>query len=185
MPHAVHVPDRAIVAALQRIDPKLTVSFEDPPGRWAVWHDLLQGDLEKTVEEAARTLQEAFQEAGHTVPFPNCQQEVYERLKQTALVFYVTDDDGSYRSLDNRAVQKMQRMWWLQQNLGVGGIKNLLRVRAEAAKESRDRDKADVWDQINHDRVFKRQVSDILWGMKPARSVFVKGLKGIAHANHS
>lgn len=175
--------DRTIVAQLQRIDPGLNVAWVDPPGRWAVTHDLqTPGNFDATVDHMALVLQREASARGYSLDKTECAFLSMQALKDSKVVCYVTEDDGRYRPLDGRVVQKLQRMDWYRQNLGVKDWTQMLNVKAEAARNSRQRERNDIWDTLKTDKVFARQVSDILWGLKPMRSLFVEGVE--FHADH-
>lgn len=177
MAHPVHVPDRAIVAALQRIEPTLSVDWMDPPGRWAVFHDLqVDGNFEENVDRVARVLQATASENGYVWSLHTCSVMARESLRNSKLVCYVTDDDGGYRSLDNRIVKKFEKMNHFRQK-SLLEWKDIMNAKANLLRAQQERAEEDLWDQIRHDKVFTSQVSDILWGMKPMRSIYVKGVE--------
>jgi len=175
------VPDRSIVAALQRIDPDLSVDFVQPPGRWAVFHALqINGNFEASVDRVAAALRQEALTRGYVFDQPECALAACEALRWEQLVCYVVNDDGSYRALDGRIVKKLARMDWYRQNLGIGDWRNMLRAKAEVARERAGRDRSDVWDVIERDSTFKKQLSDILWGHAPGRSTVYLGEHGPA-----
>lgn len=173
-------PDRAILAQLRRIDPELTARWVELPGqqgegRWAIYHSLpqLKGRIEDIVDAFARELQRDLALRGTIEPFPNCQQRAFEALQELRLVCYVTEDDGSYRPLDGRIIEKLQRMNEMRENLGIAGWRQMLQARAATAASIRRKDADNVWDSIRRDRVFERVLSDVLWGVSPTRSIVV------------
>lgn len=178
MAHPVHVPDRTIVAALKRIDPTLSVDWMEPPGRWAIFHDLqVDGNFEESVDRVARSLQATFAENGYIKDFHDCTVLARESLKTAKLVCYVADDDGSYRSLDGRIVKKLERMDYYRQNLGIKDWQEMLRAKTDLLRAQQEKSMDDLWSSVNSDKIFKDQVSDILWGNRPMRSIFVKGVQ--------
>jgi hypothetical protein len=170
----MHTPDRAIVQALQRIDKDLSVSWSDPPGRWAIWYALqVDGNFDESVGRLARELQLDAARCGYTFDLSECAHTAAEAVKVRSLVCYVTDDDGGYRSLDGRIVQKLERMDFYRRNCGVKDWKSMMEARADALRQSRRTAEGDIWDTIRRDRVFARHASDILWGVRPVRSIIV------------
>lgn len=168
------VPDRSIVAALKRIDNGLSVAFVDPPGRWGVYHDLqLDGNPEAEIDRLAQELQLDGMRMGYMLAKGDCAQTAKNALVARKLVCYVADDEGGYRALDNRIVQKLERMDYLRRNCGLRDWRQMLDARADALRRSRETAQGDVWQCIQRDRVFASQVSDILWGVRPTRSVIV------------
>ena len=169
------VADRVIVRALKRIDKELEVRFVDPPGRWGVYHSLPNygARLEDVVDAIARELQRDLAARGSIVPFSACQEDVFEGIQAAKLVCYVTNDDGSYRPLDGRIIEKLQRMDYYRQNLGIQGWKQMLNARASVQRKLREQAQTDADDSIRRDKVYARMLSDILWGLTPTRSVIV------------
>lgn len=173
---SLYKADKAIVAALKRIEPKLSVHWVETPqgGRWSVWYDVpYHGDIWRTAREHGRELQQTFLEMGYIVDSETCEQKAYEALKMHQLQCYVTEDDGSYRPLDGRIVEKFQRMDSYRQNLGISDWQQILNARADALKQTIMKDRLDVWEQIRKDKIFQSQASDILHGLKPMRSVYI------------
>ena len=170
-------PDRSIVAQIKRIDPKLEVRWVETQsgGRWAIYHDVEYGfdNIYEATKKQALELQAAYLDAGHVVPIDECEQAAFIALQNHKLVCYVTDDEGGYRSLDGRIVTKLQRMDHYRQNLGIQGWKDMLNAKAAFLRDQKERAKNDIWDTIRKDKVFQRQASDILWGLKPMRSVYL------------
>lgn len=180
----MHLPDRTIVQALRRIDRDLSVSWSDPPGRWAVWYALqVDGNFDESVDRLARELQLDGFKMGYSFDYTDCAMTAKEAVKARSLVCYVTDDDGNYRSLDARIVKKLEKMDWMRRNAGIQDWKSMMDARADALRRSRRMAEGDIWDTIRRDRVFARHASDILWGMRPVRSVIVP--EGVPYANDS
>lgn len=181
--HAIYTPDRAIVAQVQAIEPTLSIAWVETArgGRWGVFHDLQVPDnFDETVDLVARQLQQAASEGGHTLDLTDCAYTAAQAIRDGKLVCYVTEDDGSFAPLDGRIVHKLQRMNWNRLNLGLKDWREMMRARQDHLRDARFREQNDVWDCIRKDPVFQAQVSDILWGLKPMRSVYVKG---VPHAN--
>lgn len=181
MPHALHVPDRAICEQLRRLDPDLSIAWDDLTERWMVLHGLqVPGNLEETADLLAREMQERLSAGGYTRDYHECQAVAWDQLRTCKLVCYVTEDDGSYRPLDGRIVQKLERMKWQMENLGLQGMQALCRIKADAMQARREREADDLWASIRRDKVFARVVSDVIWGVRPLRSVDVP--EGISDA---
>lgn len=171
---ALYTADRLIVANLKRIDPKLSVAFADPPGRWAVYYDVpFEGNSDAACEQIARALQAEYREKGYVVDWAECERQAHEKMQDHNLVCYVANDDGSFRPLDQRIVEKVARMDWNRRHLGLKEFKAILDVKADAARKQRERQKEDVWDCIRRDKAYGRMAHDILWGNAPARSIIV------------
>lgn len=179
MPHPGHPPDRSIVAQIQAICPELSVDWVDLPngeGRWAVFHDLqVEGRYEESVERVARALQTTMQENGHMVDLHDCEYQARQAVHDAKIVFYVTEDDGSFRNLDGRDIEKLQRMDYYRRNFDILDWKTLMSAKGHSLKTARDREMEDTWDCIRRDKVLASVVSDILWGVPPTRSIYVKG----------
>lgn len=174
--------DKAIVAQVKRVDPTLSVAWVDPPGRWGVFHDLqVPGNLERTVDEVARALQIEAAARGYILDLAECAFSALEAVKDAKLVFYVAEEEdmpdgrkkGDYRPLDGRVVTKLQRMDYWRRNLDLRDWREMMRAKADEQRDRRLRAEGDVWDTIRRDSVFARVASDILWGVKPTRSVTV------------
>jgi len=175
-------PDRTIVRALKRIDTALSATFAEPPGRWAIWHDLwLENTFDGSVAEMARELYYQAVTSGYAPSMADCELTAVEAIKARSLVFFVVNEDGSYRPLDHRVIQKLQRMDYLRRNCGLRDWRSMMDARADALRRSRQMAQGDIWDCIRRDPVFKRQASDILWGGRPTRSIIVP--EGVPHAN--
>lgn len=170
-----HVPDRAIVAHLKRIDPGLSVAwvdFADGTGRWGVFYDLqVEGRFEDSVSSMAREIQASLAANGDIRDYHSCTVIARQALKMAKLVCYVINDDGSYRGLDQRIVDKIARMDYYRRHMGARDWSRLLAQKWDAIVSSRDRAVQSVYDDILGDKVLKRCISDILWGLRPTRSV--------------
>ena len=170
-------PDSIFRRKLRRIDPHLSAVWVDPPGRWGIFHELqVNGNFDEQVDYYAREIQREASARGHVIDLPDASWVACEALKTEKLVCYVTEEDGSYRPLDNRILQKLERMKWFSENLGVNGWREMLAVKANALQRQREREQEGVWEDIKRDRAFQRMTSDILWGMDPVLSVQVKGI---------
>jgi len=177
-----YAPDRTIAAALKRIDRGLSIAWVEPQCRWAVFHDLqVEGNPEEEVDRLATALQLDAAKMGYVVSRWDCVETARNALVARKLVCYVVDDDGTYRSLDSRIVKKLERMDYYRRNCGLRDWRQMLDARADALRRARSIAQGDVWDCIQHDRVFASQVSDILWGVRPVRSVTVP--EGVPDAN--
>jgi|SRR5215831_3897760 len=184
MPHPLHVPDRSVVADLRRIDRDLSVDWVEPPGRWGVFHALqVDGNFEDSVDQLARQLQWTAAQHGYAWSHEDCALTAVNAVKARKLVCYVVNEDGSYRALDSRIVKKLKRLDWQRQNLDIKDWTILMNARADALRTARQLTEGDVWQTIRSDRVFGRMVSDILWGMRPVRSVIIPEGVPYAHAD--
>lgn len=177
MSHAIYTPDRGIVEKLRRIDPDLSVAWvETPKGpRWGVYYDLqVPGNLDSSIDTAARALQLDLAMRGYTVDLADCAYTARQAIQDAKLVCYCVEEDGEYRPLDDRLVEKVERMDHYRRNLDIRDWRLMLGARADVARRQRERDQDDVWELIRKDRVLLRQASDILWGVKPVRSITVE-----------
>jgi len=176
------VPDRGVVRALREIDKDLSVSFDPnagtpPVGRWIIWYKLdLPGRVDETVDRLAREVQLRAAEEGRTLDLADCQADAWEAIQKSRLVCFVTNEDGSYRPLDGRIVEKVKKMDYLRRHCGVEDWKTMLNARAAAAEAVRQKDHESMYDSIRRDRVLQRVLSDVLWGLKPTRSVCLQGI---------
>lgn len=158
------------------------MDWVEPPGRWGVFYALqVDGNFETSVDQLARQLQLTASQHGYYWSYADCAMTAVNAVKARKLVCYVVNEDGTYRSLDSRIVQKIQRLDWQRQNLDIKDWSILMNARADALRAARDLTEGDVWQTIRQDRVFGRLVSDILWGMRPVRSIIVP--EGVPHAH--
>lgn len=170
----VAAPDRLLVAALKRIDPKLSVTFDDPPGRYAVYYDVpFEGCSDEACRLIARDLQRSYQEAGYLVPFAECERQAYQQMQHAKLVCYVVNDDGSFRPFDQRTIQKVERMDWYRRHLGVQDWQAMMNVKADAMAKQQARDMESIWDAVRRDRRFANAAHDLVWGQRATRSIIV------------
>lgn len=165
---AVHVPDAAIVAQLRRIDRGLSVEWLQTArgGRWAVLHAEQAEGFEQRADQVARQLWAILREDGYETPLHECQQRAYARLKDAQIVCYVVNDDGSYRPLDGRIVEKLQRMDYYRRNCGLSDWQTMLKVKDEALQKQREREAAQFDRDVAGDKVFAHCLSNLLWGVK-------------------
>ena len=172
MSHPVYTADRAIVAQLRAIDPALSVAWLGPEERWAVFDGLqVSGNPEATAVAIARELARDYRDHGYVIPYPECLRRAAVKVAQESLVHVVQNDDGSYRPLDHRVVDKFRRMDWFRRNYWLNDYLRHARGDARKAYQSRQRDTANVWESIEKDKVFQRMASDLLLGYHPVDSV--------------
>src|SRR5262245_63894967 len=102
------IPDRSIVKQLQKIEPKLTVIWDGANECWAIYHDLPEGlgRLDELVARMSTELRLTYLEAGYPIDPEQAGRLCLQAVKDAALVCYVTEEDGSYRPLDGRIVEK-------------------------------------------------------------------------------
>jgi len=172
------VADRLLQAAVKRIDGGLSLEFLNPPGRFAVLHrEQLLGRPDEVIDRTARELQREAALRGYILDLAECQFSCAQAFRDSTVVFYVTEEDGSYRPPDGRVIEKLVRMNHYRENWGLKDWKQFMQAKADVLREQRERSAGDVWDSIRKDRVFARVASDILWGQKPVRSVLVQQLE--------
>lgn len=167
------VPDKVIVAQLRRIDRTLSAVFLDPPGRWAILHSLQVDAPEQLAGQIGRRLQLEAASRGYVLDLAECEEAAWQSLQDAYVVCYVTEEDGSYRPLDGRVIEKLKRMDWYRRNLGIKDWRTMLQAKADILRERREKSEGDIWETIRRDKVFARCASDILWGIKPTRAVHV------------
>lgn len=172
------IPDRVIVARLQAIDKDLSVAWvpdvgTDPVGRWAVYHDLQVENAEKAATMLADELQRTYREGGYVLSREECEARAWQQVQDQKLVCYVSGDKGEFRPLDERIVEKFQRMDHYRRNCGLKDWRMMLESMAYIRQRQREKESADIWDYIRRDKTFARMASDHLWGLDPARSVIV------------
>jgi hypothetical protein len=169
-------PDRGIVRQLQQIEKTLTVVWDTGNERWAIYHDLPPdlGRLDELVAKMSRELRLTYLEAGHVIDPEQAGRLCLQAVKNAALVCYVTEDNGDYRPLDGRIVDKFRRMDSLRRNCGVKDWTELLAARRYAAEQAELLGREDFWEYQSRDAVLQRVLSDVLWGVPVARSVYLK-----------
>lgn len=166
-------PNPQILRRLQRIDKHLSIEWVTPQNRWAVFHGLqLNHRLDEEIDQRSRMIQEEAARRGYLFDVTDCGVAAKEAVHASMLVCYVVNDDGSFRELDGRLIEKFQRMDYWRRNMGLKDWEQFLQAKAEGLRERLVRQKNDVWDTIRRDPVFARLVSDALWGTR-TRSVIV------------
>lgn len=167
-------PDRAIVRALRRIDPLLSVRWLKPKGLWAVFHDL---PLNENIDQAVRTrgveIQNELLKRGYVSTRRVCEEYALLQIHDQHLVFYVCEDDGSFRPLDMRVVEKMQRMDWFRRNWELKNWKEYMTAKTEVQRELRERSWNDHCEYVKRDPVYRAQVVDALRGDPHTRAINV------------
>jgi hypothetical protein len=169
-------PDRTIVRALKRIDRKLSVQWDEGHECWAIYHDLPEGlgRVDELVEKMATELQLTYLEQGYVVPREEAGRNCLVAVKRAALVCYVVNDDGSFRPLDGRIVEKLRRMDHLRQNCGLRDWRELLAAGRYAQERAAELAREDFYAYQNRDAVLQRVLSDVLWEIPVTRSVYMK-----------
>jgi len=169
-------PDRTIVRALRRIDPKLSIQWDTDHECWAVYHDLPEGlgRIDALVDKMATDLQLTYLEQGYIVPREDAGRNCLAAVKRAALVCYVVNDDGSFRPLDGRLVEKFQRMDHLRRNCSIRDWSELLAARRYAQDQAAALEREDFYAYQNRDAVLQRVLSDVLWDIPVTRSVYMK-----------
>lgn len=171
------IPDRGIVRQLRQIEKNLTVIWDQGNERWAIYHDLPEnlGRLDELVAKMSLELRLTYLEQGQVVDPEQAGRLCLQAIKNAALVCYVTEENGDYRPLDGRIVEKFQRMDYLRRNLEIKDWRELLAARRYAAERSAELEKEDFYQYQSKDAVMQRVLSDVLWGTHVTRSVFVEG----------
>lgn len=151
MSHPLYTPDRAIVAALRRIDPGLSVAWVEP-GRWAVFHDLPHaGNVDASAGALARETARDFRRDGRVVPYHACLQAAYQLIEAEQLVCVVAEPDGSYRPLDHRIVAHLRRLDWQRRNWWAQDYVRVARAQAADLQAGRQRATDTIWQDVRQD----------------------------------
>jgi hypothetical protein len=171
---ALHSPDRTILAQLRRIDSGLGVEWFEPPSVWAVTYDKQVTNPDTRVEQTATALQLDAAKRGYLFDKTECVYAAAMALRDARIVCYVVEEDGpdqgKYRPLDGRIVTKIQRMNYLRLNCGIKDWQEMMRAKADVARDRRQREESDLWETAKRDRVFQKQMSDILYGYRGGRA---------------
>ena len=168
--------DPAVAKALKRIDPKLSVHFVQTArgGRWGVFHDLPYWDrVDKAVHKNATELQTELLKRGYVTTRRVCEEYAHQQILDTKLVFYVAEDDGSFRPLDMRVCEKMQRMDYFRRNWDLKDWTQYLDAKAQLAKDTREHAWQDHVDYVERDPRYREYMVDALRGDAHLRSVHV------------
>jgi len=170
------IPDRTIVRQLHQIEPRLTVVWDESNERWAIYHNLPEGlgRLDQLVARMSTELRLTYLEGGYVIEPEQAGRLCLQAIKNAALVCYVTEDDGSYRPLDGRIVEKFQRMDFLRRNCGIKDWSEMLAARRYAAERAEALEKEDFYTYQSRDAVLQRVLSDVLWGVPVTRSIYLK-----------
>jgi hypothetical protein len=167
-------PDRHIAEQLRRIDPKLSARWVKERGRWGVFYDApFPGQVDKVVRENGLQLQLDLMKRGYVCTKRVCEEMAWFQLQDYSLVFYVCEEDGSYRPLDMRAIEKMRRMNYFRDNMGVKDWKQFMNAKADAQKRLRELAWEDFNTQVGKDRIYHEHMTDALRGDPHLRSVGV------------
>lgn len=150
MSHPLYSPDRAIVAALRRIDPGLSVEWWDD--RWHVFHDLPHyGNVDASARALARETYYDYRCEGHPVPYYACLTAAYHLIDQEKLVCRVEEPDGSYRPLDDRVIDHLRRLDWQRRNWSVADYLAVARRQAATLRADRARRSDALWSDLRRD----------------------------------
>lgn len=151
MSHPLYTPDRAIVAALRRIDPGLSVAWVDP-GRWAVFHNLPHpGNVDASAAALARETVYDFRRDGYVVPYHACLRAAYQLIDQEKLVCVVADDAGGYRPLDARIVSHLRRLDWQRRNWWVSDYLRAARTQGDTNERQKRERTDELWTTLRSD----------------------------------
>jgi len=176
--HPIYVPDRAVVHALRRVDPLLSVDFVEPPGCFGVFHDLpVSSNLDESAARLARETVHDYKAGGYVVPYHVCLLAAYRLLQMDKLVCLVQEPDGSFRPLDGRVVEKFRRMDYYRRNFFVSDWIRHARAEADRLRDAQQRETDNRFASIENDRVFRRMAVDLIRGMRPIRSVHLRPQK--------
>jgi len=168
-------PDRTIARALRRIDPLLEIRWVPRIERWGVYHDLpFREDLQRLIEQNAVELQVDLVRRGYLCTRQVCEEMVWLQTQERYLVCYVVEDDGGFRPLDGRIMEKLKRMDQLRQNWDVQDWKTYMTVKARLAQEQRERAQDDYYAQVRRCGITQQFLRDAVQGTPPLRSVYVE-----------
>lgn len=167
-------PPAWITRELRRIDKDLSVAFLQPPGRWAVLHDFQHPErMETMVHNMATELQVDLLKRGYMTTRRVCEEASVQKIRGENIVFYVTEEDGSYRSLDRRVVEKIEKMDHHRRNWDVKDWKRYMNVLGRVQEEHRQKQWDDYNRQVKKDRVAMEYMADAVRGDPHLRSVNV------------
>lgn len=158
---------------VKEIDRDLDVVWLEHESKWAVIQKLYNTP---SIEEMARRLApeyfSTFADYGYVKTMAECEGLAYIRAAEDQIVFRLEDDTtGAPMPLDERLLIKLRECAWrfrnfrLQDFIAAG---NQIRTKI---KDERDRRVEHIWSSIKRDKVFRRQMSDALWNLRPTRSV--------------
>jgi len=161
---------------VKAICPELSIQWVPRAGRFAVFHDLQIDDrYEASVDTTARGIMLEAGRQGLALNFHDVAEAAREAVHAGRIVCYIVEDNGDFRPPDDRIVTKLQRMNFWRMNFGIRDWQEMLQGKTDAMRASLERSRNAVWESIRRDPVFARQVSDILWGQRPIRSIVVPG----------
>ena len=161
--------------ALKRIDPDLEARWVPNAERWGIYHCLpFHERLEAGIEARALELQHDLLKRGYIATKQVCTEMSWLQTQERHLVFYVTEDNGAYRELDDRTLQKLQRMDYFRRNWGLKDWKEYMARKARLSQDMRERAMDDFINQTRRDRVYNQHAADALRGDRPVRSIYVE-----------
>ena len=103
-----------------------------------------------------------------------CQFSAAQAFRDSTVVFYVTEEDGSYRPPDGRDLVRLHRMDFYRRNMGLKDWQEMVRAKADVLREQREKDQGDIWECIRRDKAFRTVASHILWGTPTPRAVYIE-----------
>jgi hypothetical protein len=167
-------PDRHMARELRRIDPLLEARYVETVGRWGIFHLLPMNErVDLAIASRATELYNELWKRGYPVTKRVCEEQCALQVKDRELVFYVTEEDGSYRPLDGRVLEKLRRMDHMRQNWDLKDWREFMDAKAKLAKDVRERTWEDHVEYVRKDPVFNAQAADILRGDSHTRAVNV------------
>jgi hypothetical protein len=159
---------------VKAIDPDLDLQWLAYEQKYAVVQKLENTpSVEEMTEIVGRDLQNTLLDRGYQMTLPECTALAYTRVAEHAIVFRLEDEDGNPRPLDDRAITQLREMAWNRRHMGVKEWQKQSNELQYAAQQAREKKIAAIWDSVRSDKVFARIASDVLWGVKPVRSINV------------
>lgn len=168
-------PSREFAKRLKRIDRDLSAKFNSDIDRWGIYHNLPPIErIEERVTREGLELQGDLLRRGYVCTRRVCEEQIFRRLHEAALVFYVQEEDGGFAQLDNRVIKKLKKMDHNRRNRSIQDWKRYMDLRQAVVDSDRIRAQEDAYKQIDKDKVWKQMAAEALRGDPHLRSVHVE-----------
>lgn len=160
--------------ALRRIDPLLSARWVPECQRWGIFHSLpMHERADEAIERRASELYTELWKRGHAVTKRGCHEYAAQGVRDRELVFYVTEDDGAFRPLDGRALEKLRRMNYMRENWDIKDWRQYMDAKAKMLDDMRARAAEGDRQVVRRDKVFQQQAVDKLRGDPSTRAINV------------
>lgn len=157
---------------VKAIDRDLSVVWLAHEGKYAVVQVLANTpSIEEMTRRVARELQQTALAAGYQLALPECELLAYTKVAEQQIVLRVEHEDGTPMDLDERTLTRLREMAWTRRHFRLEDYIAAAETMTYEAQQQRQRKIDSIWGSIRRDPVFKRCLSDALWGNKPTRSV--------------